>query len=116
MSFNFRDRNGKQLNNQEIGFKVVRRLISYWEDLVLLLLSWATWVPSHVFRKSVFMMAGLKLDWSSTVHIGCRFFNPSGIEIGKDTIIGDQCFMDGRDKLKIGNHVDIASQVMIYNS
>jgi maltose O-acetyltransferase len=45
-----------------------------------------------------------------------NFFNPSNIEIGEDTIIGDHVFMDGRAKLKIGNHVDIASYVLIYNS
>ena len=36
--------------------------------------------------------------------------------IGDDTIIGEQGVFDGRDKLTIGNHVDIASNVLIYNS
>jgi maltose O-acetyltransferase len=36
--------------------------------------------------------------------------------VGKDTIIGNRCFLDGRAKLRIGDHVDIASEVMIYNS
>ena len=42
--------------------------------------------------------------------------DPSGVEIGEDTIIGNHAFLDGRAKLKIGNHVDIASNVMIYNA
>jgi maltose O-acetyltransferase len=45
-----------------------------------------------------------------------NFFEPSGIKIGEDTIIGDHAFLDGRAPLTIGNHVDIASSVMIYNS
>jgi maltose O-acetyltransferase len=45
-----------------------------------------------------------------------NFFSPSGIRIGTDTIIGDHAFLDGRAALVIGNHVDIASYVMIYNS
>lgn len=45
-----------------------------------------------------------------------RFYNPDNIEIGEDTVIGDHAFLDGRAKLKIGDHVDIASEVMIYNS
>ena len=53
--------------------------------------------------------------FNSTIHIGANFFNPENITIGKDTIIGDHCFLDGRDKLTIGNHVGIASQVLIYN-
>lgn len=45
-----------------------------------------------------------------------RFYDPRHIEIGTDTIIGDHAFLDGRDTIKIGDHVDIASGVMIYNS
>jgi maltose O-acetyltransferase len=45
-----------------------------------------------------------------------RFFQPKNIYIGEDTIIGDHCFLDGREKLIIGSHVAVASQVLIYNS
>jgi maltose O-acetyltransferase len=45
-----------------------------------------------------------------------RFYNPSNISIGTDTIIGEGVVLDGRDKLSIGNHVDIATDVMIYNA
>ncbi len=48
--------------------------------------------------------------------MGARYFQPSGIQIGEDTIIGYRSFLDGRDALKIGSHTDIASEVMIYNS
>jgi maltose O-acetyltransferase len=49
------------------------------------------------------------------IHLWARFYDPSKIEIGQDSHIGDNCFLDGRRKIKIGNHVDIASQVLIYN-
>ena len=55
------------------------------------------------------------MPFNSTIHIGANFFNPQNITIGKDTIIGDHCFLDGRAPLIIGNHVDIASHVLIYN-
>jgi maltose O-acetyltransferase len=48
--------------------------------------------------------------------MGCKFFEPEGVVIGEDTKIGEKTFLDGRAILKIGNHVDIASEVMIYNS
>ena len=48
--------------------------------------------------------------------MGARFYNPSNINIGEDTIIGEGVVLDGRAKLTIGNHVDIASEVMIYTS
>jgi len=38
------------------------------------------------------------------------------ISIGSDTIIGENVILDGREKIVIGNHVDFASEVMIYNS
>ena len=52
---------------------------------------------------------------SSTIYMGANFFNPIGITIGADTAIGDHCFLDGRAPLRIGDHVGIASQVLIYN-
>jgi len=45
-----------------------------------------------------------------------NFFDPAGISIGEDTIIGDHAFLDGRAPLLIGAHTDIASSVMVYNS
>jgi maltose O-acetyltransferase len=48
--------------------------------------------------------------------LGIRIYEPEGISIGKDCVIGENVVLDGRDKLIIGNHVDIASNVMIYNS
>ena len=48
--------------------------------------------------------------------MGARFYDPKNIIIGEDSIVGERAVLDGRDKLLIGNHVDIASEVMIYNS
>ncbi|NMC77699.1 MAG: acyltransferase, partial [Candidatus Methanofastidiosa archaeon] len=73
-------------------------------------------VPSHMFRKLFYIFSGIKIGKGSTIHMWANFFNPEGISIGEDTIIGDHVFLDGRAPLKIGNHVDIASYVMIYNS
>lgn len=57
----------------------------------------------------------MKIGKGSAIHTGARFYNPGNISIGEDSIIGEGAVLDGRDKLKIGNHVDIASEVMIYN-
>jgi maltose O-acetyltransferase len=48
--------------------------------------------------------------------MGCKFFQPRGVRIGIDTIVGNDAFLDGRAPLIIEDHVDIASEVMIYNS
>lgn len=81
-----------------------------------MLLRWVGYVPSHCFRKVIYVVSGVKIGKGSTIHMWANFFDPRGVEIGEDTIIGDHCFLDGRASLKIGSHVDIASQVLIYNS
>lgn len=112
----FHDRMGRSLNNKQALEKIASRFINWILDFELLIISWAGLVPSHLFRLLIYKLAGMKIGKGSRIHIGARFFDPTNIDIGQDSIIGDNAFLDGRDKLTIGNHVDIASQVMIYNS
>jgi len=112
----FRDKTGKKLSLSQAVSKITLRLFSYLLDLELLFLSLITYFPSHQIRKLFFVISGASIGPRSTLHIGCRFFYPKGIKIGAGTIVGNRCFLDGRASLEIGNHVDIASEVMIYNS
>jgi len=96
--------------------KIVNRLFNIFLDFELMLLRWLGYVPFHTIRLIGYKLAGVKIGRGSRIHMWANFFNPKGIEIGEDTIIGDHCFLDGRAKLKIGSHVAIASQVLIYNS
>lgn len=112
----FKDKTGKSLSTGQAISKIINRLYNYVLDFELMVLRWVGYVPSHLFRNSFYRLAGIKLGKGSTLHMWANFFEPSNIEIGDDTIIGDHIFLDGRDTLKIGNHVDIASQVLIYNS
>lgn len=73
-------------------------------------------IPSHHFRRFIYRLAGMKIGTGTTIHMYTRFFDLKNISIGSDSIIGEKAFLDGRSKLTIGNHVDIASEVMIYNS
>jgi len=112
-----KDRTRKELTNREVYKKVANRLSNILLDLELLFLNLITCVcPFHSIRNLFYRAAGIKIGKNSFIHMGTRFFLPSSIEIGKGTIIGDHCFLDGRAKLKIGDNVDIASQVLIYNS
>lgn len=73
-------------------------------------------LPSHTLRRFAYLTAGIRMGKGSVIHTGARFYEPKNVSIGDDTIIGEQAVLDGRDKIKIGSHVDIASQVMVYNS
>jgi maltose O-acetyltransferase len=110
-----KDRTGKNLNSQDIFQKIINRIKTICLEFWLMILRFVGFIPIHTIRKIFYLASGIDIPFSSTIHIGANFFRPSNISIGKDTIIGDHCFLDGRAPLKIGNHVGIASQVLIYN-
>ncbi len=109
------DRNGKQHDFATIIKKSFIRLATIILELQLYILNLAGHIPSRTFRKICYLLAGIKLSWTSTIYMGVEFFKPKGITIGPDTAIGKRCFLDGRDTLTIGAHTDIASEVLIYN-
>jgi len=112
----FRDKNGRELSTAEGVKKGVNRLNSYIYDFELWLVDAIAWIPSHIFRLTVYRLAGMKIGKRSHIHVGARFFDTRGITVGSGTVVGERAFLDGRAKLTIGDHVDIASEVMIYNS
>lgn len=112
----FKDKSGKQLSNNEVIRKIFNRLFNYGLDFELMLLRCVGYIPSHAIRNIKYRFFGMKIGKGSTIHMWANFFDPRNIEVGEDTIIGDHAFLDGREKIKIGNHTDIASSVMIYNS
>lgn len=112
----FKDKTGKQLSAREALPKITNRLYNYILDLEIMVLRWVGYFPSHFVRKFFYRLAGIKIGKGSTIHMWANFFEPNNIVIGSDTIIGDHVFLDGRASLVIGDHVDIASQVLIYNS
>jgi acetyltransferase-like isoleucine patch superfamily enzyme len=112
----FKDRMGKELSATEAGGKIINRFYNYALDFWLYFLNCVGHIPFFTIRWFFYLISGVKLSYSSHIHMWAKFYNPAGVQIGKDTIIGSNIFLDGRDKLKIGNHVDIASEVMIYNS
>jgi len=112
-----KDRIGRNLTQKEVVNKIINRIFNIFLDLVLFKLNViSSLIPFHSIRQLFFQVAGVKIGKGSFIHMSTRFYFPAGIAIGDDTIIGDHCFLDGRAPLKIGNHVDIASQVLIYNS
>jgi maltose O-acetyltransferase len=65
----------------------------------------------------------MKIGRGSKIHMMARIYDPRHIRIGSDTIIGERVTLDGRRQLPdsrggitIGDHVDIASEVMIWSS
>ncbi|MBI2011813.1 acyltransferase [Candidatus Daviesbacteria bacterium] len=111
-----KDKMGRPLSLKVAIKKAVNRVYNYFLDMELLLLRVIGFIPIFFIRKFFFKLAGVKIGSNSHIHMGVQFFNPANVQIGKGTIIGANAFLDGRANLKIGDHVDIASDVMIYNS
>lgn len=112
----FTDKNGHKLSMGEAFRRAGVRVYNWRLDFKLLVVHFTGHCPFWTFRKMVYTLAGVKIERGSKIHVFCRFFEPKNIEIGKDTLIGEFAFLDGRASLKIGDHTDIASHVLIYNS
>lgn len=112
-----KDRMGRDLSAEEVLIKSTNRLGNILLEFWLMILHYVIgYTPSHHCRRFFYRLSGIKIGKGSTIHMEARFYDPRNIEIGQDSIIGEKVTLDGRAKLVIGNHVDIATGVMIYNS
>jgi acetyltransferase-like isoleucine patch superfamily enzyme len=104
--------------------RVASRLAAIWLEFVTGFLWWHVGlVPSHHYRRFWYRLCGVSIGSGSTVHMLARIYDPRHISIGADTIVGEKATLDGRRQLphsngglSIGNHVDIASEVMLWTS
>lgn len=111
-----KDKFGNTLSFSEVTQKTGRRIITIAHEFSIFILHIIGYVPSHLVRNTLYSLFGITIGKGSTIHMGARFYKPSNISIGKDTIVGEGVVLDGRDKITIGDHVDIATDVMIYNA
>lgn len=114
--FYFIDKDNRELSPLVALEKVLVRFYNYFLDFELYCLWLIGFIPFYTIRRFFYTLTGVKIGRRSVIHMGARFFLPKNIKIGEDSILGDHIFLDGRAKLNIGSHVDIASEVMIYNS
>lgn len=106
----------------------MRFVIDFWVFLCTL----TGLIPSHSVRLFLYRyLFRVNIGRDSSIHWLARFNNPSGVEIGHNTVIGNDAFLDGRFKrrgrnyvkdffspqirpLRIGNNVSIAGEVRVY--
>ncbi|PIZ66655.1 acyltransferase [Candidatus Roizmanbacteria bacterium CG_4_9_14_0_2_um_filter_39_13] len=110
------DKEGNNLSPIQTVDKVVQRGDQTLLEIELFILTLVGLIPISIIRTILYRLSGIKIDFSSIINMGARLYNPENISIGTDSVVGEGAILDGRDKLTIGSHVDIASQVMIYNS
>ncbi len=119
-----KDKNGQVLTAKQIRSKAKTRLKTILLEIWTGFLWWGVgFLPFHSWRRFFYRLSGMKIGSKSTIHMMARIYYPAGISIGKGTLIGEKVTLDGRRQLpnsqgglNIGNHVDIASEVMIWTS
>lgn len=111
-----KDKTGKHLSFIEILSKTLYRIDTIVLEFEMYVLILVGYVPIHRVRRFFYWLGFIRIGKGSTIHMNARFFDSRNIVIGEDTIIGEGATLDGRDKLTIGDHVDIASEVMIFNA
>jgi maltose O-acetyltransferase len=107
-----------------VGQKIWTRIKTWGLELLTGFLWWFVGViPFHLIRKFFYVLSGMDIGRKSYIHMFARIYHPINIKIGNGTIIGEKVTLDGRKQLpnskgglEIGNHVDIASEVMIWTS
>lgn len=111
-----KDRMGRQLSRGQVIERAVNRIGNILLEFWLMILHYIIgYTPSHYLRRFFYRLSGIKIGNGSTIHMEARFYDTRNISIGQDSIIGEKVVLDGRGKLIIGSHVDIATDVMIYN-
>jgi maltose O-acetyltransferase len=111
-----KDKEGRILSSRTLYKKSKNRAYTVLLEFFVFLLHCVGHVPSHYVRRFFYRAGGMVIGEGSTLHMGARFYNPANITVGRDTIIGEGAILDGRNRITIGDHVDIATGVMIYNS
>lgn len=111
-----KDKAGNTLTISQVMKKGGNRVYSIAEEFAVFVLHTIGWIPLHHVRRFFYRCAGMRIGKGSAIHMGARFYSPGNITIGEDSVVGEFVVLDGRDELTIGNHVAIASEVMIYNA
>lgn len=71
-------------------------------------------VPNHALRLAVYRRLGMRIGDRTSVHWRCVFFGIEGVRVADHSIIGNDCFLDGRRGLTIGRNVNIGGHVHVF--
>jgi acetyltransferase-like isoleucine patch superfamily enzyme len=91
-----------------------RKLRLFYRGFVSQLFKFVFIIPSHKVRIGVMKLFGMKVGAGVGLYTGCEIRNAGGITIGKGTVIGNRCLLDGRRGIEIGEKVNISPEVFIW--
>lgn len=89
---------------------LIDRMRRLWEQSYNILI---TKLPSHHLRLAWLRLGGAKIGKDSSVWRNTEVLGIENLVIGNDSVVGWHCLLDARGGLVIGDHVAIASYVLI---
>lgn len=73
-----------------------------------------SYIPSHLIRLAFYQsVMNIKVGKGSTFFMGSYFDCIGGLTIGSHSVVNQNCRLDGRGGLFIGNNVSISAEVML---
>ena len=73
-------------------------------------------IPSWTIRRYLYLKFRMEIASDARIGIGTVIVNPSGIRIGKRSVVNENCFLDGRGGLKIGRDTSISAYTKIISA
>ncbi len=66
------------------------------------------YIPSWTIRKLLYRCMGMKIGQGSRIYMKCIVRSPWKIVIGNHSIINENCYLDGRGGITIGDNVSVS--------
>ena len=70
-------------------------------------------IPVYGLRMAAYRRLGVRIGVDSTILMSTEMHRSEDLIIGRNTIINQHCFLDGRGGLRIGNNVNVSSHVLL---
>ena len=86
------------------------RWLRAWEQVYNILINK---IPSHTLRLAWLRLGGAKIGKGSSIWRNTEVIGMNSLTIGEDSVVAWHCQLDARAGLVIGDHVAIASHVLI---
>lgn len=72
-------------------------------------------LPSNRVRLFLWRLTGARIGRRTSIHRGCRLYNPPGVRVGSHTVVNRDVLLDGRMGLQIGDNVSISEGVGMFS-
>ena len=92
-----------------------KKIARYYSGFVRYYLLQTSIFPSHHIRNLIYQkICAMNIAPKAIIYYGAEIREPYNISIGTGSIIGDKAILDGRNKIIIGENVNLSSNVQIW--